>query len=325
MKAISLLVFACLGSAWAQSTAAQAATPAAQPPSTPTATPAASAPTIPDLPDDTVVAIFGDGKKLTMGEFKRIYAALPPPNQQMALRDRAVFLHQWEMMRKLTKMAEAAKLDLESPYKEALEYGRMNVLAQAQIGVAINTITIEPDEIAKYYESNQKKYTQVKVKAIYIAFSDDAAGSATKGKKTLTETEARAKAAKLQAALKGGADFVKLVKENSDDETSREKAGDFATLRYSDNIPDAFRAAVFSLKQGEVSEPLKQPNGFYLLRAEEVTVRPLTEARDDIYNELKNTRSTEWLDKVNSESNVQIVSPEFVGRPAAPPAAPPKK
>ncbi len=42
------------------------------------------------------------------------------------------------------------------------------------------------------------------------------------------------------------------------------------------------------LKKGDVSEPLKQPNGFYLLRAEEVTVRPLSEVRDDIYNDLKN-------------------------------------
>ena len=182
-----------------------------------------------------------------------------------------------------------------------------------------------PEEIAKHYEANKKKYTQVKVKAIYIAFSDDAASATTKGKKTLTEAEAKAKAEKLKAALKGGADFVKLVKENSDDETSREKNGDFATLRFTDNIPDAFRAAVFALKQGEVSDPLKQPNGFYLLRAEEVTVRPLSEVRDDIYNDLKNDRSTQWLDKVNRESKLQFMSPEFIGQPAAPPANPPKQ
>ncbi len=308
MKVISALLFACLGAAWAQAPVAPVAPLAA--------------PTIPNLPEDTVLAIFGDGTKFTMGDFKRIYAALPAPNQQMAVRDRAQFLHQWEMMRKLTKMAEAAKLDQESPYKEALEYGRMNVMAQAQITAAINAIQIDPDEIVKTYDSNKKKYTQVKVKAIYIAFSEDASSPSTKGKKPLTEAEAKAKATKLQTALKGGADFAKLAKENSDDETSRDKDGDFATLRYSDNIPDAFRAAVFALKKGEVSEPLKQPNGFYLLRAEEVTVRPLSEVRDDIYNDLKNDRSTQWLDKVNADSKVQIMSQEFVGRPATPPAPP---
>jgi hypothetical protein len=317
MKFISLPVFACLGIA---SLMAQAPAPAV--PGAPTGQPA---PKMPDLADDTVVAILGDGTKFTMGDFKRVFAALPPPNQQMALRNREVFLHQWEMMRRLTKMAEAAKLELESPYKEQLEYGRMNVLATAQISATVNGIQIDPGEIVAAYDNNKKKYTQVKVKAIYIAFSDDAAASTAKGKKSLTETEAKAKADKLKEALKGGADFVKLVKENSDDETSRDKDGDFATLHYTDNIPDAFRAAVFALKKGEVSDPLKQPNGFYLLRADEVTVAPLSEVRDDIYNELKNNRATEWLDKINKESKVQIMSPEFVGQPAATPQAAPVK
>jgi hypothetical protein len=262
MKVICLLAFATFSAMWAQT-----APPAAAPQRT-----------LPDLPDDTVVAIFGDGTKFTMGNFRKIYEALPPANQQMALRDRELWLHQWELLRKLTKMAEDAKLDQESPYKESLAYGRMYVLSQAQISNAINQVVVEPADIVKFYDSNQPKYTQVKVKAIYIAFNDDAAASsATKGKKPLTEAEAKAKAVKLLVTIKGGADFVKLVKENSDDETSREKDGEFATLRSSDNIPDAFRAAVFAMKKGDVSEPLKQPNGFYLLRAEEVTVRPLSE------------------------------------------------
>jgi peptidyl-prolyl cis-trans isomerase C len=285
----------------------------------PGSAPAAPPPAMPNLPDDTEVAAFGDGTKLTMGEFKRIYEALPPANQQMALRNRAQWLHQWELLRKLTKMAEDAQLDQQSPYKENLAYARMNVLATAEIGAAINLIVVEPAEIVKYYDSNKRKYTHVRVKAIYIAFSDDAAaGSKGKGKRPLTEAEAKAKADKLLAAIKGGADFVKLVKENSDDETSREKDGDFATLHASDNIPDAFRAAVFALKQGDVSEPLKQPNGFYLLRAEEVTVRPLADVRDEIYTELKNVRSDEWLRGMDSEAKVQILSPEFISPAPAP-------
>ena len=132
-----------------------------------------------------MVAIFGDGTKFTMGDFRRIYSALPPANQQMALRNREQWLHQWELLRKLTKMAEDAKLDQESPYKETLAYGRMNVLATAQINAAINQIVVEPGDIVKYYDSNKQKYTQVRVKAIYIAFNDDAAASsAGQGQKT---------------------------------------------------------------------------------------------------------------------------------------------
>src|SRR3954470_7595885 len=289
----SICVFVLTAAAWAQTA------------------PVPPAPAMPALSDGEVIATFDDGTKFTMGEFKAFYAVLPPNNQQMALRDRAEFLHQWAVLRKLTKMADEKKLSQESPYKQAIEHARMQVLVQAMINETMNSFVIEPAEIVKYYEANKNKYGQVKVKAIYVAFSEDASStSAGKGKKPLTEAEAKAKAAKLLSQIKSGADFVKLVKENSDDETSREKDGDFATLHYGDNIPDAFRNAIFSLKEGEVSEPLKQPNGYYLLRAEQVSYRTLAETRDEIYNELKNKRQSDWFQSINGSTTVQI-NPAF--------------
>jgi peptidyl-prolyl cis-trans isomerase C len=299
MKPFSLPIFLSLGAAWAQTAPA---------PSTP-------APPMPNLPEETVVATFEDGAKFTMGDFKRIYSVLPPANQEMAIRDRNEFLHQWAVLRRLSKMADDLKLGEQSPYKEAIEHSRMQVLVQAKINEAINSATVEPAEIVKYYDSNKQKYQQVKVKAIYIAFSENPAPPAAgKGKKVLTDAEAKAKAAKLLAAIRGGADFVKLVKENSDDAMSREKDGDFATLRMSDNIPDAFRTAVFALKQGEVSEPLRQPKGYYLLRAEEVTFSPLSQVRDTIFNDLKQQQYAEWFAKLNRDTKV-TVNPAFVAPP----------
>jgi peptidyl-prolyl cis-trans isomerase C len=300
MKALTLFVFTCLGAAWAQ-----------------TAPPAAPAPQLPDLPDETVVAKFDDGTAFTMGDFKRYYQALPPANQQMALRDRKAFLQQWALFRKLAKQAEEQKLGEQSPYKEALEYSRMQLLTQARINEALNAATVEPAEILRYYEANKEKYKQVRVKAIYITFGDTAGAQSSKLKKPLTEAEAKAKAEKLLAEVRAGADFVKLVKEHSEDVTSKAKDGDFATLRPSDNIPDAFRGAVFALKQGEVSEPLRQAGGFYLLRAEEVTYRPLPQVRDEIFEALKQERYKQWFDQMNRDTK-EIINPAFLANgPAA--------
>jgi parvulin-like peptidyl-prolyl isomerase len=272
----------------------------------------AQAPALPNLPDASVVAEFEDGYRLTMGEFRKIFAVLSPAQQQSALQDRTKFLQQWAFFRKLTKMAEAAKLQERSPYKEAIEQYRMQILSEAKITDAMNQVVVEPAEIVRSYESTKSKYAQVKIKALYIAFSDEeeAAGE----KKALTEKQALAKARRLLAAARAGEDFVKLVKDNSDDETSRAKDGDFDTLRFTDNIPDAFRIAVFNLKPGEITEPLKQTNGYYLLRAEEVSYRPLSDVRDEIYNELKNAKAREWMDRMNMEATVKIVNPAFVGR-----------
>jgi len=181
-----------------------------------------------------------------------------------------------------------------------------------------NAATVAPAEIVNAYDSQKEKYKQARVKAIYISFG----GSPGKGKKAVTEEEAKARAAKLAAAARSGADFAKLVRENSEDETSRAKDGDFGTFRVSDNIPDAIRAAVFALKQGEVSDPVRQPNGFYVFRSEEVAYRPLSQVRDEIFMALKTQHFHEVMDRVNNEARVKSINPAFLGAaPLAPPAA----
>jgi parvulin-like peptidyl-prolyl isomerase len=291
MKLPSLLALVCL-SAWAQ-------TPAAQ--------------TLPDLPDATVLATFEDGGTFTMGEFKKIYAFMPPEQQRMVLQDRQAFLQQWAFMRKLAQMGEAAKLDQQSPTKEALLYNRIQVISQAQLDRTLQSIEVTPAEIVKYYDINKDKYRQVHVRAIYIAF----------GGKKLSEDDARAKAARLAEQARGGADFIKLVKDNSDDETSRSKDGDFATLRPADNIPDAVRTAVFSFKQkGDVSEPVRQPNGFYVFRADEIVVTPLSQVRDQIFTEIKQKHFADWLEQSNKNAKLLYSNPAFIG--GAAPSAPGK-
>src|SRR4051794_10386762 len=99
---------------------------------------------LPQIPDETVVATFDDGTRLTMGDFKRIYAVLPPENQQQAMQNRQEFLKQWALMRKLAHMAQAAKLDQLSPSKEALEYYRLVVLSQAEMNRAVSDVTVLP-------------------------------------------------------------------------------------------------------------------------------------------------------------------------------------
>ena len=293
MKVLSVFLFACCCVAWAQTAPAPAAPPQ-----------------MPDIPDQTTIAVFDDGVKLTMADFKKIFAVLPPDSRALVLRDRKSFLQQWAFMRKLAHMGEEAKLDQASPAKEQLEYYRLMILSQAKLAEAANSTTVEPADIVKFYDTDKERFKEVRVKAIYVSFG--------KGGKAPTEDEAQAKAAKLLADIRGGADFVKLVKENSDDETSKAKDGDFATLRRSDNIPDAIRTAVFSLKQGEVSEPVRQPNGFYLLRAEEVHYRPLSQVRDEIFTELKQRNYSQWLAQTNGDTKVEFTSPAFLGDAAAP-------
>src|SRR5581483_6864979 len=144
--------------------------------------------------------------------------------------------------------------------------------------------------------------------------------------RVLTEEEAKAKAEKLLADARGGADFVKLVKENSDDATSRDKDGDFAVFKGAerDKIPPVVANAVFSLKQGEVSEPVEQANGFYLFRADEVTYRSKQELRSEIIETLRQEHFKKWMQGVHDSIKVEFPNAAFLGAAAPPPVAPGK-
>jgi parvulin-like peptidyl-prolyl isomerase len=288
------------------------------------AQPLPSANIFPEIPDEKVLAIFEDGAKFTMGQFRALFPALPPNAQQAALNNRRDWMQGFAFMRKLAKMAEKEKLDQMSPTKEALEYQRMAMLSMAEINAVANGITVSGEQITKTYESGKENFKQVKLKVIYVAFVSDAllkSGTA----KGLTEAQAQAKAEKLVQQIRGGADFVQLVKANSDDKDSREKNGDFQTMRRTDNIPEAIRSAIFALKQGEITAPVKQPNGFYIFKAEEVTYRPLTEVRDEIYEQLRMKAHQQWVTSEGESTKVQIMDPEFFkpGAPAPPVTPPP--
>jgi parvulin-like peptidyl-prolyl isomerase len=165
-------------------------------------------------------------------------------------------------------------------------------------------VSVEDGALQKRYEANREKYKQIRVKAIRVPFAPD-------------EKQAKAKADRLVAQARRGADFVKLVRENSDDEASRAKDGEFGVVRLSDSN-DTVRLAVFSLKQGEISDPVRQDKAFYIFRAEEIGYRPLSEVHNEIFGELQAEQRKLWLDGVSGKSKVRNVNPAFLADPAKP-------
>jgi parvulin-like peptidyl-prolyl isomerase len=295
--------------------------------------PIASVMPIEQMPPDRLVATV-DGKPVTAGDLQAFLAILPPQAQQAFLKDRQRLFTQYGMVKRLATAAEEAKLDQRSPWKEQLGGIRLQVLAQARIEQRGNEILIPADEVQKSYDGNKDRFMQAKVKAIYLPFSTAPVSKADdQGKKVLTEDEAKAKAQDLLKQIRGGADFVKLVKENSGDPKSVEKDGDFGTIRKSDTtIPGALRSAIFAAKAGEVAEPVRVPGGYYLLRIEELGPQPFGEVQANIVNEIRDVRFREWLTAEQKsitvkEEGIEMTlgsSPAVSPAPQAKPEAKPK-
>jgi peptidyl-prolyl cis-trans isomerase C len=68
---------------------------------------------------------------------------------------------------------------------------------------------------------------------------------------------------------------------------------------------------VFALKQGEVSPPIKQPNGFYLIRAEEINQKSFNDSVMQILQTMKQAKFQEWLKGMQAQYNVKIENPAY--------------
>jgi peptidyl-prolyl cis-trans isomerase C len=283
-----------------------------------------SAPPATSVKPDTVIAVFEDGSRMTQGELQTLLTVLPDNWRAMAERDAQRFLHVYGVVLKGAAMAKSQNLSERSPYKEGLDFTILSKLADFYVQESTRTITVTPEEIEKYYNDNKGPFQRFKVSGIKVAFggtaapADAAAVPASRiPRKVLTEEEAKAKAEKLVAQIRGGADFAKLVPLESDDENTKSKGGDLGVWGMTDNVPDALRTAVLSLKEGEVSEPIRQPGGFYIIHADAVTYAPLAEVKDSIFTQLKQAKTKDWLDKLDKDTKV-VFPPKDPPAPAAP-------
>jgi peptidyl-prolyl cis-trans isomerase C len=305
--AIALLVTAALRGQGQEPVNVTPGTPAVKAPAEPPQVAAATPP--PPVAPDTVVAEV-DGRKITAAEMDKIIASFPATNQQ-AIRARPQLLSQVFLMQRLAEDATKAGLDKQSPYREQLDAYRLQLLSNAELSTVNNSMQIPPEDSQKYYKDNPDKYKEVRVRVIYLAFNPTPGKAPEGGKKQRTEAEAKAQIEDLAKQIQGGADFGKLARELSDDQASAAKDGDFGVVKQDSSYPKEIKEAVFALKQGEISSPVKQPNGFYLIRAEEVTQQPYNDVLVQINQAVRQAKFQEWMKGMQSQYNVKIESPAY--------------
>lgn len=290
-------------------------TPAVKAPADVVPIPRATTPPPPVSPDTVVAEV--NGKKFTAAEIDKMIAALPPQYQQAA-HSQPQILSQVFLMQRLAEDALKAGLDQKAPFKDQLEMQRMQVLSTAELSDVNNTMQITEAEEQKYYKDNPDKFKEVKVRVINVAFNPTSSKAApTDDKKIVTEAEAKAKIEDLAKQIQGGADFGKLARDLSDDKASAAKDGDFGVVKQDSSYPPAIKTAVFALKQGELSAPIRQPNGFYLIRAEEINQQPFNEALITIIQAVKQAKYQEWLKGMQAQYSVKIENPAYFA-PRAP-------
>ena len=114
-------------------------------------------------------------------------------------------------------------------------------------------------------------------------------------------------------------DFAALAKAQSDHQASAEKGGDLGNIRRN-QLPPNLDKAVFSLKPKEVSEPVKEGQGYYIFQVEEYRPVSLDEATATIRSSLQQKKFTDTLELVKKEFPVVLNEKFFVEPQAQAPA-----
>jgi peptidyl-prolyl cis-trans isomerase D len=145
-------------------------------------------------------------------------------------------------------------------------------------------IAVDEAEVLSYYERNQPRFgTTERRRASHILIELDADADEA------AVEEARAKAEQALKRVRDGEEFAVVAAELSDDPGSKEQGGDLGFFGKGMMVPE-FEDAVFALEEGEVSDLVRTPFGFHIIRLTAIEageVKPLEAVRDEILAELR--------------------------------------
>ncbi len=248
-------------------------------------------------------------------------------------------LNKNDLMNGVSRSAFATRKEAEQLYKLKNQKRSFNYFT-----VSRNTfrkdIEITDEVVAAYYKGNNEKYlTDEQVKLEYIEISVDTLGdkvavSAEDIKKryesdieryqqdeqrkashillnikkdATKEDEAKVKKQidDLAARINKGESFADLAKEFSDDPGSAKHGGDLGFFGQKAMVPE-FDDAVFSLKKGEVSKPVRTSFGFHLIKLVDIKDKHTKPLDDSIEAQIKQTISAEKARAYIAENGTEI-------------------
>jgi peptidyl-prolyl cis-trans isomerase D len=273
----------------------------------------------------------------------------------------------------ITKMRDVAlEGTIVTPQEIEQEYRRRNDKVKLQyVKIAGDKLRADvqatPDELRKYYDANKSAYELPEKRDLGIAIIDQAKLEQTiqpadadllrvyndnketyrtpervnvqhillktNDKDPKSDATVKAKADDLEKQLRAGANFADMAKKYSEDPGSAAKGGEYDGVVRGQMVPE-FEKAAFSLKVGEISDPVKTAYGYHILKVlahEQAQLKPFNDVKPQLAAEYKKQRVNDLMqqlsdkvqaaltkdplhpDKVAADLGVQYVKADNVG------------
>ena len=193
---------------------------------------------------------------LTPTEMSRIYAL---ENEQRQVRFALLPASHYADAVKIDDASIAAwyhshQSDYMSPESVDLQY------AQLRLDHVASQVKVTPEQLQAYYQKNKSHYSQPEKRHAHHILIPIAAPKDAKA-----DAAALDKARQVLAQLKAGKNFGALARKYSSDPGSAAHGGDLGWAERDAYVP-AFANALFSMKVGQVSQPVKTQFGYHIIR-----------------------------------------------------------
>jgi parvulin-like peptidyl-prolyl isomerase len=117
------------------------------------------------------------------------------------------------------------------------------------------------------------------------------------------------KAQDLKKRIQGGEDFAKIAEKESDDAGSGSRGGELGTFRRGQTVP-SFEQAAFSMKPGEISDPVKSQFGYHIIRVDSKETPSFESMKSEVEAKLAPEEAQKAVEAVMSKTTVAL-DPEY--------------
>ncbi|MCI0400450.1 MAG: SurA N-terminal domain-containing protein [Gammaproteobacteria bacterium] len=198
-------------------------------------------------------------------------------------------------------------------YEEhAIQFTTPEQVRIAYIDLSLNdlakAVDVNEDELRAYYENRKADFAfeeQRSASYIVVQIKEDASEDQV--------AEARNKATRLLDLAKGGVSFKTIAQEHSNDPGPAIEAGELGFFGRGVMDP-VFEKAVFSMQPGEISDPVRTPFGFHIIKLEEIKparTLPFEEVREQVVQHYRKSQAEhQFFAQADELSNLVFEHPD---------------
>ncbi len=258
---------------------------------------------------DPVVARIGNREKVTLTELKNevnrtsmfIRADQPAAEKARKALDGLID-------KKIKLMAAyRAKLDQDSAIQKLMKPEVQRAMLQRMYDIEVLSAVVPEKDIRDYYAKSAK---QVLFRDIVFKLPQPADPA--------QEDSLKQKAMDVYHRIRKGESYLEMARQFSEDPKTAFNGGLMGVIQYT-RSDDPVLNAVFSMKAGAVSEPVRNKSGFHILKVEEVQPKerlPYEKAKDQIRGQLErerrsllNEKEKQYVDRLRTKSGFVWAEP----------------